>query len=104
MLLQIGSGPNARYLQVVGANGQPRWMDGTGFQRYLHENGKQVLAEYDCKINDPASAQRKMVQLMSQPWKWGGPVHNCGNFAEEIVRAGGGDLNVVLNCPALGVH
>jgi hypothetical protein len=35
---------------------------------------------------------------MAEKWFWK-VSDNCATFATEIIRAGGGDLSVVLNCP-----
>jgi hypothetical protein len=74
-------------------------MDEAGYQRYLRENGKQEIGHYDVKLTDPAGAHRKLEQLMADKWFWKGLPDNCATFAVQIIRAGGGNLDILLNCP-----
>jgi hypothetical protein len=98
---------NARYFHVAGAGvrevfgvwAYPKFMDEGGFFRYLKENDKHEIRRLDAKFTDPGGAYRRLEELMADKWFWGVLPHNCASFAVEIIKAGGGDLSVALNCP-----
>jgi hypothetical protein len=89
MLLNTG-GPSGTYFQVSEFHGQPRFMNGEQFNRYLKEQGKFIITVVPVHIPNPRKAQLKLEELLSQKWVWGGVVHNCETLVEEIVMAGGG--------------
>ena len=89
MLLNTG-GPGGIYFQVAGIVSQPRFMNEQQFQRYLKENAKTIVTVIPIYIPQPEKAQRKLEELLSQKWTWGGIVHNCETLVEEIIVAGGG--------------
>jgi hypothetical protein len=37
--------------------------------------------------------------MMGDKWLWGVLPHNCASFVKDVIKAGGGDLRVMLNCP-----
>jgi hypothetical protein len=108
MIFCTGSNSDdARYFHVAGAGfgeiygvyAYPKFMDESGYQRYLHENGKHEIRRRDVNFTNPTAAYNKLMSMMEDKWIWGVLPHNCATFAKEIVTAGGGDLSVVLNCP-----
>jgi len=108
MIFCTGSNSDdARYFHVAGAGFQeaygvyayPKFMTESGYRRYLQENGKHEIRRLDAKLTTPNGSYRRLTQLMADKWFWGVLPHNCASFAVEIIRAGGGDLSVILNCP-----
>ena len=89
MLLNTG-GPGGMYFQVAGRRACPRYMNETGFRRYMRETKKKEIRRFPLHIPKPDAAQLKLEQLLSKPWGWWVVVHNCETFVEEIVIAGGG--------------
>ena len=78
----------------------PKFMRGdANLARYLGENGKKEIRRLDAKIMNPSGAYMKLTSFMSDKWFWKVLPHNCAAFVKEIVKAGGGDLSVLLNCP-----
>lgn len=95
-LLHIGRG---WYFHVAGTHDRPRCMRENGFKRYLQETGKQEIRRSVVHIPDPHGAHRKLDELLSRQWLWGGLVHNCVTFVEVIAQAGGSRAGMYLNCP-----
>ena len=85
--------------EALGVYAYPKFMLEDGFHRYLRENGKHELRRLDAKLQYPEKAYDRLMTLMSGKWFWGVLIHNCATFVQEVISAGGGDLNVVLNCP-----
>jgi hypothetical protein len=77
----------------------PKFMREDGYNRYLTENGKHEIRRLDAQIQNPAGAYSQLMQFMANKWLWGVLPHNCATFVKEIIRAGGGNLGVLLNCP-----
>lgn len=71
-----------------------------GYMRYLKENGKHEIRRWIVKIPNPADAHAKLEELLTQRWRWLVLPHNCVAFVEEVVKAGGSDAGMYLNCPA----
>jgi hypothetical protein len=89
MLLNTG-GVGGMYFQIAGVIAQPRYMNETGYRRYLRETGKVELRRIPVFIRQPEAAQARMEELLGEHWVWGGAVHNCETAVEEIIVAGGG--------------
>ncbi|HVM86762.1 MAG TPA: hypothetical protein VMT76_01150 [Puia sp.] len=85
--------------ELGGVRAIPKFMREDGFRRYLAENSKHEIRRLDAKLKNPAAAYQKLMELMTGNWWWGVLIHNCASFVEEIIKAGGGDLSVKLNCP-----
>jgi hypothetical protein len=86
--------------EALGFYAFPKFIRGdANFYRYLSENNKREIRRLDAKFADPSSAYQKLMDYMSNKWFWGVLPHNCAAFAKEIITAGGGDVNVLLNCP-----
>ena len=98
---------NARYFHVAGQGAAelygfyayPKFMTEAGYWRYLRENGKREIRRLDAKLSNPSGAYQKLMNLMGDKWFWKVLPHNCATFAVEIIKAGSGDLTVLLNCP-----
>jgi hypothetical protein len=94
------SGFSRRYFHVgAGIHEVPRTMNEQQFQRYMREHGKREIHRYRVVLTDPLAAHRKVEQLLSEKWFWGGLPHNCVHFAEQVVTAGGSHAGMWFNCP-----
>jgi hypothetical protein len=91
MLLNTG-GAHGIYFQVAGVIARPRYMDEVGYQRYLKETGKTELKRIPLFVRHPEASQLRLEQSLNETWKWGGVIHNCETFVEEIIVAGGGPM------------
>lgn len=89
------------YFHVAGKNDLPKFMREDGFQRYLKESAKREIRRWMIKIPNPAGAHRKLEELLAKQWRWLVLPNNCVSFVEEVVRAGGGNAGMYLNCPTL---
>lgn len=97
-LLHVGPG---WYIHTVGFYDVPRFMDESGYMRYLRENGKREIRRWIVPIPDPVGAHQKLVELLSKEWLWLALPSNCVNFVEEVVKAGGSDAGMIFNCPTM---
>ncbi|MFC5548550.1 hypothetical protein [Massilia aerilata] len=95
-LLHVG---DAWYSHVAGVYDLPKFMHESGYQRYLKENGKREIRRWIVKLADPVGAHLKLHELMKKPWLWGVLPHNCASFVEEVMKAGGSNAGMYLNCP-----
>lgn len=99
LLTQFGGG--GYYFHVASLLDKPRWMNRSGFKRYLTENNKTVLGYYPVKLTNVAAANAELSRLMHIKWLWGAVPHNCVAFVEQILQAGGSDFGLISNCPAV---
>ena len=97
-LLYTGGG---WYFHVDGWNSRPWFMREEGYMRYLRENNKREIRRWIVNIPDPIGAHVKLVQLLAEKWQWGILPHNCVNFVEEVVQAGGSSAGMYFNCPSI---
>jgi hypothetical protein len=100
LLLNTGSG-GGYYFHVIERKGYPRYMNGTGYSRFLKESGKSELNRLNIAIPDQNGALTKLESLMSNTWTWWVLPNNCVSFVEEVLDAGGSDWSSITNCPAL---
>lgn len=100
LLLHIPAG-GGYYFHVSDPYDYPRYMTETGYKRYLKESGKTELNRMRVDIPDPDAAERYLEDLMSQKWAWLVLPHNCVNFCEEVIAAGGGTWASASNCPSI---
>lgn len=98
LLLQVG-GLAGFYFHVAGLRSRPKYMDESGFRRYLRETKKRVLSQRRVPIPNPMGAQLELDRLMSQPWTWMLLPNNCAHFVERVVQAGGSTAGLYFNCP-----
>jgi hypothetical protein len=108
-----GSGPNVcghlllfaqkcgYYFHVAEWYGYPHYMTEEGYQRYLKEEGKTELRRRKVALPKPNDALVYLEGLLSRPWKWFVVPNNCVSFAEEVIKAGGGNWSSITNCPAI---
>jgi hypothetical protein len=94
-------GRNIGYVHVDEPLGYPKAIPASEFSRYLHENGKFILREYDLKIPFRQNALKKLEELWPKKWIWLAIPHNCVNFCEVIAEAGGCDWSSITNLPYL---
>jgi hypothetical protein len=87
------------YFHVAGAIDPPRYMLADSFSRYLKENEKIEIRRTYVKIPNPAGAHQKLEELLATWWAWGMLPHNCANFCEQVVQAGGSKAGLYFNCP-----
>jgi len=86
--------------EALGFYAYPKFMRGdSSYARYLRDNSKRELRRLDAKFTKPSGAYQTLMQYMSKKWFWGVLANNCAVFAEDIVVAGGGSVEVLLNCP-----
>ena len=86
--------------EALGFYAYPKFMRGdANFQRYLTENGKHEIRRLDATISNPGGAYMTLMHFMSDKWFWGVLPHNCAAFAKEVIKSGGGNVQVLLNCP-----
>ena len=79
----------------------PKYMNETGYQRYLKEHKKHELKRQRVTIPKPQLAQARLDELLSKKWTWGVLPNNCADFVENVLAAGGSSVGVYSNCPAL---
>jgi hypothetical protein len=100
MRLQIGESSNAVYVHVASLHDHPKFFKSQAdFDRYLRETGNKVLSNDSVKLSDPDAAYREFAKLTADKWWWKVLPDNCATFAVAIIRAGGGNFDVRLNCP-----
>jgi hypothetical protein len=85
--------------EAFGIYAYPKFMREEGYNLYLKENQKREIRRLNAQITSASGAYSKLMLLMAEKWFWKVLPDNCATFATEIIRAGGGDLSVVLNCP-----
>lgn len=88
------------YFHVDGWDSRPWFMREEGYMRYLRENKKREYRRWIVQIPDPIGAHLKLMELLAKPWHWRLLPDNCVSFVEEVVKAGGSDAGMYLNCPA----
>ena len=90
--------------QHFGTLGFPRYMNESGYQRYLSENSKKEILRKSVSIPDPAAAYLYVENLLSRRRQWAVLPNNCVNFVEEIIAAGGGTWASASNCPVIATQ
>jgi hypothetical protein len=85
--------------EIYGVYAYPKFMREADYVRYLADNGKHEIRRIDAGIKNAGKAYTRLMELMADKWFWRVLPHNCASFAKEIVEAGGGSLQVLLNCP-----
>ncbi len=87
------------YFHIAELHGFPRYMNGSGYRRYLRESGKSELRRRRVRLSNPAGANQHLEELMAMTWTWGAVPNNCVAFVEDIIAAGGGTWSSLTNCP-----
>jgi hypothetical protein len=85
--------------EAFGVYAYPKFMREKDYHLYLTDNGKHEIRRLDASISNPSAAYQKLTELMISKWWWKVLPDNCATFAREIIKAGGGKLDVVWNCP-----
>lgn len=96
-------GRGGYYFHVAELYDYPRYMNDSGYRRYLREAGKSELGRYRIPLPNPDGAALYLENLMSQKWTWMVLPNNCVAFVEEVLAAGGADFGSYSNCPAMTV-
>lgn len=97
-LLHVG---DSWYFHVAGKNDLPKFMQESGYKRYLKENGKREIRRWIIKLTKPEGAHKKLEELLAKKWRWLVLPNNCASFVEEIVQAGGSTAGQIFNCPSI---
>lgn len=97
-LLHLGSG---WYFHTTGFHDLPRFMNESGYRRYLSENDKREIRRWVVPIPSPLGAYEKLEELLLKQWLWLALPNNCVNFVEEVVQAGGSTAGMIFNCPSI---
>lgn len=97
-LLHVG---RSWYFHVAGWRHHPRYLTESGYRSYLTKAGKKEYRRWPVHIPNPDGAYQKLLELMEKEWRFLLLDRNCVVFIEEIVRAGGSDAGMYLNCPRL---
>lgn len=95
-LLHTGGG---WYFHVAGSNDLPKYMNESGYRRYLKENDKTEIRRWIVPIPNPLGAHQKLEELLQKQWLWLAVRDNCISFVEEVVQAGGSKAAMIFNCP-----
>lgn len=103
LLVFVNSG-GAYYFHVARLHDRPRYMDQTGYRRYLTESGKSEIRRVAIPLPNPDAAFRYLESLMSGNWTWLVLPNNCVAFCEEVIKAGGGEWSSWSNCPAVATQ
>jgi hypothetical protein len=86
--------------EAIGFYAYPKFMRGDeNYNHYLTANDKKEIRRLSARISNPSGAYEKLIKSMADKWLWGVLAHNCAVFARDIIAAGGGALEVLLNCP-----
>lgn len=103
MLLHTGRDRGGYYFHVAELNGFPRYMNDSGYRRYLRESGKTELRRLPVKVPNPSGALSYLEGLMANKWTWLVIPNNCVAFVEDALAAGGATWASTSNCPAVAV-
>jgi len=98
LLLNTG-GIGGTYFHVAGIRAYPKYMNESGYRRYLRENNKSEITRYRVRIPNPMASQLKLEELLAKKWTWLLLPNNCANFVEDVVKAGGSKAGLYFNCP-----
>jgi hypothetical protein len=101
MLLNVGGYAGKYFHAAGGVYHRPLMMDAFGYARYLKENNKKELNRQRIHIPKPLAAQAKLEEIMIKKRAWLVLPNNCADFVEDIIRAGGSNKGLYLNCPTL---
>ena len=77
-----------RYVQISSANWYPEHMNGTQFSNYIHKWKGEIAYEVRLDCKDEQAMRKRLNELSSTKWLWGGPIHNCMTFCKYIGFAG----------------
>lgn len=100
MLLNTG-GDQGWYFHVAEVRGRPRFMTEQGYRRYLRENEKREIGRSFIQVPRPEACNAKLEELLLNQWTWFVLPHNCVNFVEVVLQAGGVQGGLYSNCPRL---
>lgn len=103
-LLRVGSKQGGYYFHVAGVKELPHYMNESGYQRYLKEEGKTEWRRVPVYLPQPQAALIYLEGLMANTWTWLVLPNNCVAFVEEVIKAGGGDWASNSNCPAIATQ
>jgi hypothetical protein len=88
---------------IMKVRGYPMYMDDAGYRRYLVETVKTELRRRMVKLPNPAGSALYVESLLSEKWTWAVLPHNCVDFVEEVIKAGGGGWTSYSNCPVISI-
>jgi len=98
-LLNIG-GEGGWYFQVHKVYDYPTaYYTEQEYEAYLMAEGKHEISRTPIDVPNPAGAIDKLHDLLGQKWLWLVIPHNCVNFVETVVQAGGSTAGSYSNLP-----
>jgi hypothetical protein len=99
LLLHILGRGGGHYFHVSEFRLRPKYMNESGYRRYLHEAGKVEIRRRYLSLPNPSGALHYLDNLVANKWMWLVLPNNCVAFVEEVIRAGGGTWSSYSNCP-----
>lgn len=104
LLLHTGPNRGGPYFHVAEFHGRPRYLNESGYGRYLREAGKTELRRRYLSLPNPQGALLYLEGLMANNWTWWVVPNNCVAFVEEVIKAGGGTWGSYSNCPSVATE
>lgn len=93
-VLRVDSNDNTVcYIHINGMHHYPEHMTEDEFHNYMMRWGKVVDGTQDIRIPDMQKSQQKLKEFCSKRWFNPLVTHNCFNFAQDVVKAGGGNIS-----------
>lgn len=100
-LLIYAAGRGGYYFHVAALRDYPRYMNDSGYRRYLTESGKTELRRRRIELPNPEGALLYLEGLLAEKWTWLVLPNNCVTFVEGLIQAGGGTWGSYSNCPGV---
>jgi hypothetical protein len=100
LLHALGRG-GGHYFHVAEFRGRPKYMNESGYRRYLCNAGKVEIRRRYLSLSNPSGALLYLENLMANKWTWLALPNNCLAFVEEVIHAGGGTWGSSSNCPTV---
>lgn len=89
------------FFHVTGLNEYPKFLTSQGWKQYVQENGKQIVKIEAVEVPHPNRMINELKKLMSEPWNFR-TNHNCVNFVQEVLAAGGAKWELITGIPTIG--
>jgi len=102
-LLRIGEPGDQHYFHTDALRDRPFYMDETGYQTYLQQEGKTQLHEEPINVRNPQATHQALNESITQKHLWTALPTNCVTYIEDIIRKGGEPDYDPYNCPRLNI-
>lgn len=89
------------YFHIIGLFSYPKFLTKKQFSRYIKENNKTIIFTTRRFTQNKKAAMAMLKSLLAKRWMYALVTYNCLTFVEDIVFAGGDNINMVINCPTL---